>query len=63
MREHREFKRSEGKKSSRLVVIAAEGRDTERIYFQELAKKLCSSKVHVVFLCRENNKLESRICI
>jgi hypothetical protein len=55
MRERREFTRPEGKKSSRLVVIAAEGRETEKIYFQELSEKLCSPKVHVKFLKRENN--------
>lgn len=55
MRERKDFKRPEGKKSSRLVVIAAEGRETERIYFQELAESLCSSRVHVEFLRRDDN--------
>ncbi|MBV4225347.1 RloB family protein [Parabacteroides distasonis] len=55
MRERRDFKRPEAKKSSRLVVIAAEGRETEKIYFQGLSEKLCSPKVHVEFLKRNNN--------
>lgn len=33
MRVRRNFERPEGKKSARLVVIAAEGKETENIYF------------------------------
>jgi uncharacterized protein YqeY len=43
MRVRRNFERPEGKKSARLVVIAAEGKETENIYFEagrlELAEK------------------------
>ena len=34
MRQRRDFERPEGLKSARLIVIAAEGRKTENIYFE-----------------------------
>lgn len=41
MRQRKDFKRLEGTRSARLIVIAAEGRNTENIYFEVLvsAKK------------------------
>lgn len=55
MRKRRSFTRSEGKKEARLVVISAERRCTEQIYFEALAHKINSSRVHVEFLEREDN--------
>lgn len=55
MRERGIFARPEGKKSARLVVIAAEGRKTEIIYFHAVAEKLGSPKVHVEILERDSN--------
>lgn len=34
----RDFKRPENKRSAKLIVIATEGRKTERIYFEALAE-------------------------
>ena len=36
MRQRKDFQRIEGVKSSRLIVIAAEGRATENIYFEAM---------------------------
>ncbi len=55
MRQRRDFKRLEGVKSARLIVIAAEGRDTENIYFEAMKTSLCASGVHVEVLHREND--------
>lgn len=52
MRQRKDFTRSEGKKSARLVIIATEGTDTERIYFEAVKADLCSSNVHVEVLRR-----------
>ena len=43
----RNFKRPENKRSAKLIVIATEGRKTERIYFEALAENFDSTKVHV----------------
>lgn len=43
----RDFKRPESKRSAKLIVIATEGRKTERIYFEGLAENFDSTKVHV----------------
>ena len=55
MRVRKEFKRREGIKSARLVVIAAEGRSTENIYFESMKASLCASDVHVEVLHRDSN--------
>jgi hypothetical protein len=55
MRKRRSFTRPEGKKEARLVVIAAEGRCTEQIYFEALAYRMNSSRVHIEFLERKDN--------
>ena len=47
MRERREAFRD-----ARLIVIAAEGKDTERIYFKALAKEYTNPRVHVHILER-----------
>ena len=47
MRERREAFRD-----ARLIVIATEGKDTERIYFTELAKEYTNLRVHVHILYR-----------
>jgi hypothetical protein len=43
----RNFKRPENKRSAKLIVIATEGRKTERIYFEGLAENFDSTKIHV----------------
>lgn len=55
MRQRRNFERPEGVKSARLIVIAAEGRDTENIYFEAMKTSLCTSGVHVEVLHRDND--------
>lgn len=55
MRKRKDFKRREGDKSARLVVIAAEGRNTENIYFESMKASLCASDVHVEVLHRDSN--------
>lgn len=55
MRIRKDFIRLEGVKSSRLVVIAAEGRDTENIYFEAMKQKLVADNVHVEVLHRGDN--------
>lgn len=52
MRQRKDFTRSEGKKSARLVIIATEGTDTEPIYFEAVKADFCSSNVHVEVLRR-----------
>lgn len=52
MRQRKDFQRIEGVKSSRLIVIAAEGRATENIYFEAMRQELCASNVQVVVLQR-----------
>ncbi|WP_099292028.1 RloB family protein [Butyricimonas sp. Marseille-P3923] len=55
MRKRKDFERREGIKSARLVVIAAEGRNTENIYFESMKISLCASDVHVEVLHRDSN--------
>lgn len=51
--------RHEAVRDARLVIIATEGKDTERIYFRALAKEYANPRVHVCILQRavgeENN--------
>ena len=56
MRQRKNFTRREGDKSARLVVIAAEGRETENIYFEAMKVSLCASKVHVEVLHRDSDQ-------
>ena len=51
MRERREALRD-----ARLIVIASEGKDTERIYFKALAKEYTNPRVHVHILERSENE-------
>ena len=51
MRERREAFRD-----ARLIVIASEGKDTERIYFKALAKEYTNPRVHVHILERSENE-------
>lgn len=51
MRERREAFRD-----ARLIVIATEGKDTERIYFTALAKEYTNPRVHVHILERSENE-------
>jgi hypothetical protein len=55
MRKRKDFKRIEGVKSSRLIVIAAEGRATENIYFEAMRQEFCASNVQLVVLNREDD--------
>ncbi|NBC24972.1 MAG: RloB domain-containing protein [Bacteroidetes bacterium] len=51
----RDFKRPENKRSAKLIVIATEGRETERIYFEALAENFHSTKVHVEVIEKLDN--------
>ena len=51
MRERREAFRD-----ARLIVIASEGKDTERIYFRALAKEYTNPRVHVHILKRSEDE-------
>ena len=51
MRERREAFRD-----ARLIVIASEGKDTERIYFKALAKEYTNPRVHVHILERREDE-------
>jgi len=55
MRVRRNFERPEGKKSARLVVIAAEGKETENIYFEAMKRLRQASNVHVEILHRNDH--------
>lgn len=55
MRQRRNFERPEGVKSARLIVIAAEGRNTENIYFEAMKVSLCDPSVHVEVLHRNDD--------
>ncbi len=55
MRTRKPFSREERTKSARLIVIAAEGRKTENIYFQRLKLEHEAQNVHVEILEREDN--------
>lgn len=51
----RTFERPENKRSAKLIVIATEGRKTERIYFEGLADKYDSTKVHLEIIEKLDN--------
>lgn len=55
MRKRKNFERREEYKSSRLVIIAAEGRYTENIYFNSMKNFLCATSVHVEVLERNDD--------
>ena len=42
--------RQEAFRDARLIVIASEGKDTERIYFKALAKEYTNPRVHLHIL-------------
>ena len=44
--------RQEAFRDARLIVIASEGKDTERIYFKALAKEYTNPRVHVHILVK-----------
>ena len=48
--------RHEAFRDARLIVIASEGKDTERIYFKALAKEYTNPRVHVHILERSENE-------
>lgn len=55
MRVRKDFTRLEGDKSARLVVIAAEGFETENLYFEAMKTELKAANVHVEVLHRQND--------
>ncbi len=55
MRVRKDFTRLEGDKSARLVVIAAEGFETENLYFEAMKTSLRAANVHVEVLHRESD--------
>lgn len=48
--------RHEAFRDARLIVIASEGKDTERIYFKALAKEYANPRVHVHILERSEDE-------
>ena len=56
MRVRKSFERREGVKIPKLVVVAAEGRKTEKIYIEALRDERCASGVQVKVLEREENE-------
>lgn len=48
--------RREAFRDARLIVIASEGKDTERIYFKALAKEYANPRVHVHILKRSEDE-------
>ncbi len=46
-------------RDARLIVIASEGKDTERIYFMALAKEYTNPRVHVHILNRNEQELNN----
>ena len=55
MRSRKSFERQEGVKSGRLIVIAAEGRETENIYFEAMKAFMHASDIYIEVLRRETN--------
>lgn len=51
--------RREAFRDARLIVIASEGKDTERIYFKALAKEYSNPRVHVHILERSEDEQNS----
>jgi len=56
MIKYKSFKRTEGIRSGRLFVIATEGKDSERIYFEALKNEIQMSQIKLEILPSENNK-------
>ena len=56
MRKRKSFERPEGVKSGRLVVIAAEGKETENIYFEQMKVSFHASGVQIEILRRDTNE-------
>lgn len=46
--------RQEAFRDARLIVIASEGKDTERLYFKALAKEYANPRVHVLLMERSD---------
>lgn len=55
MRIRHSFERPEGKKSARLIVVASEGKETEKIYFNAVKNIVCAGNVHLEVLERNSN--------
>ena len=51
--------RREAFRDARLIVIASEGKDTERIYFNALAEEYMNPRVHVHILERNDNEINN----
>lgn len=51
----RNFKRKSGERDSRLIVIAAEGKETEKQYFEGLKARYTNPRVHVEVLERRES--------
>lgn len=56
MRKRKSFERPEGVRSGRLVVIAAEGKETENIYFEQMKVSFHASGVQIEILRRDTNE-------
>lgn len=54
MRVRKSFERPESLKTARLIVIASEGKETEKIYFNAIKNSICVGNVHMVVLERES---------
>lgn len=52
MKQYGNYTRKEGTRSSRLIIIAAEGECTEKIYFEALQRRVQNSRVHIKILER-----------
>lgn len=52
MKRYGNYTRQEGIRSSRLIIIAAEGECTEKIYFEALRSSVQNSRVHIKILDR-----------
>ncbi|MFO7789756.1 MAG: RloB family protein [Bacteroidota bacterium] len=49
------FIRPENKRDAPLIIIAAEGRETESLYFNSLKEKYATSNIHVVIIDRKTD--------
>ncbi len=52
MKQYGNYTRKKGTRSSRLIIIAAEGECTEKIYFEALRSRVQNSRVHIKILER-----------
>lgn len=59
----RDFERPENKRSAKLFVIATEGRKTERIYFDALAERFDSTKVHIEVIKKLDNNSSPEVVL